>query len=229
MLKKALTSTMEDYLEAIYNLEKVHKVARVKEIAQWMKVEMSSVSGILKTLAKKKMIKHEKHSYVELTPEGAKIARVIHQRHKDLTDFLVRILGMDYKTAEGDACRIEHAISRTTMKRLREFIEFIKVCPRAGAHWLEHFIRYCEYSKKQPQGCVKCLSQCIDETTIKIKELENKGVATFPCEPASLVPNGASHSGFASGSRSSSAKAGSFGTGRGPDKISGKVKQGSAT
>lgn len=183
--KKPLTPSMEDYLEAIFNLEQLHKVARVKDIAEWMKVKMSSVTGILKTLTRKKMIIHEKHGYVELTTEGKRAARLIHQRHKDLTDFLVRILGMNYRMAEGDACRIEHAISRTTMKRLRKFIEFIKVCPRAGAHWLEHFIRYCEYGKRQPEGCVECLSQCIDESTSKIKELEDKKVATFQCESAS--------------------------------------------
>lgn len=179
---KLLTPSMEDYLEAIYNLERMHKVARVKEIAEWMKVEMPSVSGILKTLARKKMVKHEKHGYVELTPEGTKVASMIYQRHKDLSDFLVRILGMDYKTAEDDACRIEHAISRASMERLLEFVKFINICPRAGTHWLKHFIRYREYAEKQPQGCIECLSQCVDETATKIKELKDKQVTTFQCE-----------------------------------------------
>ncbi len=182
MTKQTLTSSMEDYLEAIYNLEQTHKVARVKDIAQWLKVKMPSVSELLKILAQKKMIKHKKHGYVELTPAGNKIAGQIHKRHNDLTDFLSRILGLHNRTAEADACRIEHAISHPTMKRLREFIEFINVCPRAGTHWLEHFVRFCTHGKKQPLGCVQCLSQCIKESTSKIKELKYKKTATFACE-----------------------------------------------
>lgn len=182
MTEKALTASMEDYLETIFTLEKTRKVARVKEIAQRMEVRMSSVSGVLKILAKRQMIEHEKHGYAELTPAGTKVARMIHQRHQALNEFLVRILGMTSKTADNDACGIEHAISRTTMKRLLEFIEFIKICPRVGTHWLEHFIRYCKHGKKQPKGCIKCLSQCIDKANTKINELASKKSVTFQCE-----------------------------------------------
>jgi len=43
--------------------------------------------------------------------------------------------------AETTACRMEHVIDSTTVDRLVCFIEYIHTCPRAGADWLDSFIR----------------------------------------------------------------------------------------
>ena len=48
--KDELSSSIEDYLEAIGNLEKKHRVARVKDIADNLNVQMPSVTGALKVL-----------------------------------------------------------------------------------------------------------------------------------------------------------------------------------
>jgi len=154
---------MEDYLEAIYNLEKLNKVARVKDIAKWVDVKMPSVSGALKPLIEKGLVRHEKHGYVELTPEGAKAAERVHQRHKALSEFLAQVFGLDCQTAEADACKMEHVLSPATMERFLRFAEFVNVCPRAGTHWLEHFARYCQHGAERPHGCEKCLTTCMDK------------------------------------------------------------------
>ena len=74
-MKQALTPTMEDYMELIYNLGKNVKVVRVRDIARGMNVKMPSVTSMLKTLNKKNLIEHEKYEYVELTEEGLEVAR----------------------------------------------------------------------------------------------------------------------------------------------------------
>ena len=45
MMKKDLTQSLEDYLEAIYFLEKKSRVARVKDIAARLSVQMPSVTA----------------------------------------------------------------------------------------------------------------------------------------------------------------------------------------
>ena len=47
---RPLTSVMEDYLEAIFDLDQDKKVVRVKDIAKRMSVKMPTVSSMLKTL-----------------------------------------------------------------------------------------------------------------------------------------------------------------------------------
>ena len=49
LVEKTLTTTMEDYLEAIFDLDQTKKVVRVKDIAQHMNVKMPTVTSMLKT------------------------------------------------------------------------------------------------------------------------------------------------------------------------------------
>jgi DtxR family Mn-dependent transcriptional regulator len=118
---EGLTSNMEDYLEVILNLQQEHKVARVKDIAQRLKVKMPSVTGAMKGLAEKGLVNYERYSYLTLTEAGEKIAREIGERHKTFYDFLTGILQIDHETAEVDACRLEHATSRKTFAKIKEF------------------------------------------------------------------------------------------------------------
>ena len=48
-----LSDSLENYLEAILELEETQKVARAKEIADRLKIQRGSVTGGLKTLSEK--------------------------------------------------------------------------------------------------------------------------------------------------------------------------------
>ncbi len=139
--EKPLTSVMEDYLEAIYDLDKDQKVVRVRDIARKMDVKMPSVTSMLKTLNERKLVHYEKYEYVELTEHGADIGREIRQRHEIIRKFLTEILQIDFKTADEDACKIEHTLSPSTLDRLTDFIEFIQICPM-GEDRINHFEEY---------------------------------------------------------------------------------------
>jgi len=120
-----LTDSMEDYLEVISKLKKKREYVRVRDIAKEMKVKMPSVTGALKALADKNLVKHEKYEYVELTEEGLKIAEEIKRRHELISEFLINVLKIDLETAERDACKIEHSISPITVDRLVKLVECI--------------------------------------------------------------------------------------------------------
>jgi DtxR family transcriptional regulator, Mn-dependent transcriptional regulator len=140
--KLQLTASMEDYLEAIAELQREKKVVRVRDIAKRLAVRMPSVTGALKNLADKGLILHEKYEYVELTREGQKQADRVRERHVTLRTFLNEILGLDSKVAEADACCMEHAISNDTQERLVKFIDFTRACTEGGDLWLESFQEY---------------------------------------------------------------------------------------
>ena len=120
----SLTAAMEDYLELIYTLGKNGKVVRVRDIAREMNVRMPSVTSMLNKLSSRDLIIHEKYEYVELTQDGAGIAREINLQHQIIFNFLTNVLKIDSKTADQDACKMEHAVSPITLKRLVEFMEF---------------------------------------------------------------------------------------------------------
>lgn len=137
--EKPLTSVMEDYLEAIFDLGKEKKVVRVKDIAARLAVKMPTVTSMLKTLRSRGLVDYEKYEYVELTRSGTRIGREMRRRHEVLYRFLTDILRIDEKTADEEACRMEHALSKKSLESLTDFMAFIQACPRAGENWLDNF------------------------------------------------------------------------------------------
>jgi len=116
-----LSSSLEDYLEAILVLSREKKVARVRDIAARLGVAMSSVDGALRRLADENLVRHERYEFVELTEKGVALARKIFDRHNLLTHLLHDILGVDAETAEKDACAIEHHVSQKTIQSIIDF------------------------------------------------------------------------------------------------------------
>ena len=60
--------------------------------------------------------------FIYLTEEGSKIANNIYERHTLFTEWLIRI-GVNPKTAEEDACQIEHAISDESFAAIKKYIK----------------------------------------------------------------------------------------------------------
>lgn len=149
---KPLTSVMEDYLEAIFDLSQDKKVIRVKDIARRMDVKMPTVTSMLKTLNERGMVHYEKYEYIELTREGFEVGSEMRRRHELLREFLTEILRVEPATADEDACKMEHALSPATLDSLTDFIEFIRTCPRTGESWLNYFEEYRLHGRR-PEKC----------------------------------------------------------------------------
>jgi DtxR family Mn-dependent transcriptional regulator len=140
--EKPLSSVMEDYLEAIFDLDQEKRFVRVKDIARRMDVKMPTVSSMLKTLNNRGLVNYEKYEYVELTRDGLNVGKEMRRRHGILFKFLTEILEIEDKTADEEACRMEHALSSDTLDSLIDFMEFIQTCPRTGESWLKYFKEY---------------------------------------------------------------------------------------
>ena len=146
---KKLSSNMEDYLERIYALKKENNVARVRDISRLMKVKTSSVTAALNTLVKKGLVVHERYGYVEFTAAGEKKAKNIDGIHKMLFRLLNEILNVNYKTAQEDACKMEHILSQESLKKITKFIEFVATCPEHDRpDWLKSFDHYFKTGKR---------------------------------------------------------------------------------
>ncbi len=146
-----LSQSLEDYLEAVYLIEKEKRVVRVKDISSFLKVKKPSVVSALKALEARGLVNHEKYGYVELTPAGKREARRIYRVHRTLKEFLVKVLGVEEAVAEEDACAIEHYLHQDTFDRLVKFLEFIETCPEDVPFWLRSFHYYAERGIRPPE------------------------------------------------------------------------------
>ena len=156
-----LSASLEDYLEAIFHLVAEKHVARSRDIARRLKVNRSSVTGALQSLADKGLINYEPYEAITLTRRGKAAAKDIVRRHEVLRDFLVKVLLVDAVTADQAACRMEHAVPLPVLDRLVQFVEFIEVCPRGGTKWIRGFGYRCDQGDLKT--CERCISSCLED------------------------------------------------------------------
>lgn len=133
--KEVLSSSLEDYLEAIFHIVAQKQAARGKDIAQRLGVNNSSVTGALRVLGEKGLINYAPYDIITLTAEGKRVSEDIIRRHEALHDFFVKVLSVDGEIADRAACDMEHALPAEILGRLTQFLRFIERCP----HCLEEF------------------------------------------------------------------------------------------
>jgi DtxR family Mn-dependent transcriptional regulator len=111
----------ENYLETILILKKKNNAVRSIDIVNELEYTKPSVSVAMKNLRENGYIEMDDDGYIKLTDKGLKIAEKIYERHKFLSDWLIK-LGVDENTAIEDACRMEHVISSETFEAIKEFV-----------------------------------------------------------------------------------------------------------
>ena len=116
-----LHASGEDYLEAILILQKQKGESAVRSIdlAQHMGFSKPSISHAVGVLRDGGFLVMDKDGFLHLTERGREVAEKIYERHRFFTEQLIAA-GVDEVIAEQDACRIEHAISDTSFRKLKE-------------------------------------------------------------------------------------------------------------
>ena len=114
-----LYASGEDYLETILILHREMGMVRSVDVARHMDVSKPSVCHAVAVLQEGGFLAMDEDHFLHLTEVGKEIAGKIYERHCFFTDRLIEA-GVDPKTAEADACRIEHVISDETFRRLKE-------------------------------------------------------------------------------------------------------------
>ena len=117
--KRHTTASGEDYLEAILVLKKKLGMVRSVDVARHMEVTKPSVCHAVATLRDGGFLTMDEEYFLHLTDVGREVAEKIYERHCFFTEQLIAA-GVDPKTAEADACRIEHIISDESFSRLKE-------------------------------------------------------------------------------------------------------------
>ena len=118
-----LTFSMENYLEAVYELSVGEGGARVSDIAARLGVSKASVNSAMNALHQRGLVENEKYREIYLTEEGLRVARLTSQKHVILQTLLHRVMGVDSQQASEDACAMEHVISEESTEKILAFLE----------------------------------------------------------------------------------------------------------
>ena len=112
-----LHASGEDYLEAILILERKNGAARSVEVAEQLGVSKPSVSRAVALLKKGGLLQTD-GNLLCLTDEGREIAEKIYERHCYFKQRLLAV-GVDEKTAEREACMLEHGLSDDSFDKIK--------------------------------------------------------------------------------------------------------------
>ncbi|MFL5620061.1 MAG: metal-dependent transcriptional regulator [Gemmatimonadaceae bacterium] len=115
-----LSGPVEDYLKAIYDLERDAHPAATNDIAERLAISPASVSGMMRRLAEQGLITHEPYRGARLTADGRRAALRTLRRHRILECYLTEVLGYPWDRVHDEAEQLEHAASEELIERMAE-------------------------------------------------------------------------------------------------------------
>ena len=115
---KIYTTSREDYLKAILRLYHKNPEVHSVDVARYLGFSKPSVCHAVALLSSEGYLEMDDDHVLHLTDKGREIAERTFERHCFFTQQLMK-LGVDAKTAQEDACRMEHAISDTSFEKLK--------------------------------------------------------------------------------------------------------------
>jgi DtxR family transcriptional regulator, Mn-dependent transcriptional regulator len=125
-----ISLTEENYLKSIYHLSEAgSKEVLTNELAEVMNTKAASVTDMIKKLASKDFIAHEKYHGVNITAKGKALALMVIRKHRLWETFLVQTLGFKWDEVHEVAEQLEHIQSPLLIEKLDELLGFPKVDP----------------------------------------------------------------------------------------------------
>ena len=114
----------EDYLEAIIMLGgSPEQQIRSVDVAKKLGVSKAAVNKAIGLLKEKGLLNQPYYGDITLTEQGYAYGQAVFKRHRYLTAFLSKELGIAEDVAEEEACLMEHAISDDSFEKWVSYIE----------------------------------------------------------------------------------------------------------
>jgi len=124
-----MSTSTEEYLEALYTLTQDNKTATTSEISKRLNITPASVTEMLRKLADVGYVNYSRYQGVTLTAQGYEIAEKMTRKHRLLERFLHDVLKIGNDRVHKEACEMEHALSDTTERAICQTLKSPYKCP----------------------------------------------------------------------------------------------------
>lgn len=121
----AIHQSGEDYLETVLTLQQRNGQVRSVDVAAELGYSKPSVSIAMKKLREQGYVLMDESGLLSLTQAGKEVALGVYERHKTLKKALM-MLGVDEEAAAEEACKLEHAISDSTLEKIKAYLKKIE-------------------------------------------------------------------------------------------------------
>lgn len=123
---------IEDYLKAIYTLERAGQRATTSALAARLGIQPASVTGMIKRLAEMDLVLYTPYDAATLTADGRRAALSVIRYHRLIERLLVDTLGVLWDEAYHEAHKLEHALSDPLADRIADFLGHPTTCPHGS-------------------------------------------------------------------------------------------------
>ncbi len=125
-----MSDSHENYIETIIMLGGTTQIpVRSVDIAAKLDVSKASVNKAISALKDAGMVNHSYYGDVTLTPAGYSYGEAVLERHRMMTLFLTKVIGIPEDRAEEEGCAMEHAISDESYEMWLDYIRGLDLCP----------------------------------------------------------------------------------------------------
>lgn len=118
MHRRKENRSTEDYIKAVYQLGLEGKPVSTSALAYRLGVRNASITGMLKALARRGLVRYKRYRGVSLSGKGERAALTIIRRHRLWEMYLVHFLGYAWDGVHQEAERLEHVTSPELERRL---------------------------------------------------------------------------------------------------------------
>lgn len=182
----ALSATVEEYLETIYNMSMEGEVVIGARLAEKFQVAPPTVTEMLKRLVRDGYVDMDNKRHVSLTEAGNEAAEAVLRRHRLTERFLVDMLGMQWHEVHEEACRLEHFISGAVEARVIASLNNPTTCPHgnpipgsvpdARTYLKDHGAVRLSTLSPGASAMVFCISEVVEDEEALILYLHEKGL-----------------------------------------------------
>ncbi len=175
----AITGIMQDYLKAIYKLQRGRDSVTTSELAKRLRVAAATATAMVQRLARLKLVSYHRYHGLTLTAAGQRIALETIRHHRLIELYLAQHLGVSLDKVDSEAEKIEHVLSTDVELRMAAALGNPAADPHGdpipSADGTVRDVRYPELSTLSP-GTIGVVARVSDRNPARLRRLAGLGI-----------------------------------------------------
>lgn len=129
---KGITSTIESYLEAVFELKEIGERVTQARLARWFRVSPPATGEVVHRMERMGLIDFAPDRTINLTEDGFRRAADEAVRHRVIERYLVDVLDVPWHLADDEVRHLEPGISDVVFQRMRDKLGSVERCPHGN-------------------------------------------------------------------------------------------------
>jgi DtxR family Mn-dependent transcriptional regulator len=172
-----LSRTQQDYLKTVWNIIRSGQSARIKTVAEMLKVKPPTVISMFHQLGHYGLLTYDRSKGAQLTGVGYREAEQLIRKHRLIETFLQEVLSIEEPLLHDEAEKLEHVMSDKLIMRIDEFLNYPSIDPHGSIIPLS-----------DPGSIKYTLNEMEPEIAFRVSRIPMAGKENVFCSENNFVP-----------------------------------------